>query len=126
MMGLRVLERDSCLGMVARSQSPQTLAEQQLTEFHAPDPLYLREHPLLWSRNRCRYRVVSWPDSSDARRASPAATDVLHSSTTALISSNMALHALSTGRTPMVVTAMTMLKQMLFQWVPPPPLPRTS
>ena len=35
--------------------------------------------------------------------------------TTALISSNIALHALSTGRKPMVVTAMTMLKQMLFQ-----------
>ncbi|KAK4700103.1 20S proteasome subunit beta 2, partial [Phenoliferia sp. Uapishka_3] len=35
--------------------------------------------------------------------------------TTALISSNMALHALSTGRQPMVVTAMTMLKQMLFK-----------
>ncbi|KAL6303687.1 proteasome subunit [Sparassis latifolia] len=36
--------------------------------------------------------------------------------TTALISSNMELHALSTGRKPRVVTAMTMLKQMLFQY----------
>ncbi|KAM0745791.1 20S proteasome subunit beta 2 [Meredithblackwellia eburnea MCA 4105] len=36
--------------------------------------------------------------------------------TTAMISSNMALHALSTGRQPMVVTAMTMLKQYLFQY----------
>ncbi|KAI5121531.1 hypothetical protein M0805_002591 [Coniferiporia weirii] len=35
--------------------------------------------------------------------------------TTALISSNMELHALSSGRTPRVVTAMTMLKQMLFR-----------
>ncbi|KAF8067590.1 proteasome subunit [Lyophyllum atratum] len=35
--------------------------------------------------------------------------------TTALISSNMELHALSTGRKPRVVTAMTMLKQMLFR-----------
>ncbi|KAG8791970.1 proteasome core particle subunit beta 2, partial [Serendipita sp. 399] len=34
--------------------------------------------------------------------------------TTALISSNIALHALQTGRVPRVVTAMTMLKQMLF------------
>jgi 20S proteasome subunit beta 2 len=35
--------------------------------------------------------------------------------TTALISSNMELHALQTGRKPRVVTAMTMLKQMLFR-----------
>lgn len=35
--------------------------------------------------------------------------------TTALISSNMELHGLSTGRKPKVVTAMTMLKQMLFR-----------
>jgi len=35
--------------------------------------------------------------------------------TTAMISSNMELHALSTGRKPRVVTAMTMLKQYLFQ-----------
>lgn len=37
--------------------------------------------------------------------------------TTALISSNMELHGLSTGRKPRVVTAMTMLKQMLFRCV---------
>jgi len=36
--------------------------------------------------------------------------------TTALISSNMELHALQTGRKPRVVTAMTMLKQMLFRY----------
>ncbi|EJT98113.1 20S proteasome subunit [Dacryopinax primogenitus] len=36
--------------------------------------------------------------------------------TTAMISSNMALHALSTGRQPRVVTAMTMLKQYLFRY----------
>ncbi|EGN97488.1 hypothetical protein SERLA73DRAFT_184212 [Serpula lacrymans var. lacrymans S7.3] len=36
--------------------------------------------------------------------------------TTALISSNMELHGLSTGRKPKVVTAMTMLKQMLFRY----------
>ncbi|KAI9447075.1 nucleophile aminohydrolase [Russula earlei] len=35
---------------------------------------------------------------------------------TALISSNIELHALSTGRKPRVVTAMTMLKQRLFQY----------
>ncbi|TFK43100.1 proteasome subunit [Crucibulum laeve] len=36
--------------------------------------------------------------------------------TTALISSNMELHGLQTGRKPRVVTAMTMLKQMLFRY----------
>ncbi|KAL5513994.1 PSMB7 [Sanghuangporus baumii] len=36
--------------------------------------------------------------------------------TTAMISSNMELHALSTGRIPRVVTAMTMLKQYLFRY----------
>jgi len=35
--------------------------------------------------------------------------------TTALIASNMELHSLSTGRKPRVVTAMTLLKQRLFQ-----------
>lgn len=35
--------------------------------------------------------------------------------TTALISSNVELHALSTGRKPRVATAMTMLKQMLYR-----------
>jgi len=36
--------------------------------------------------------------------------------TTALIASNMEMHGLSTGRKPRVVTAMTMLKQMLFRY----------
>ncbi|KAH6900829.1 proteasome subunit [Coprinopsis sp. MPI-PUGE-AT-0042] len=36
--------------------------------------------------------------------------------TTNLISSNMELHALQSGRKPRVVTAMTMLKQMLFRY----------
>ncbi|CRK32424.1 hypothetical protein BN1708_016104, partial [Verticillium longisporum] len=36
--------------------------------------------------------------------------------TTAIISSNLELHALSTGRKPRVVTCMTMLKQHLFQY----------
>ncbi|KXN81702.1 Proteasome subunit beta type-7 [Leucoagaricus sp. SymC.cos] len=36
--------------------------------------------------------------------------------TTALIASNMQLHTLSSGRKPRVVTAMTMLKQMLFRY----------
>lgn len=36
---------------------------------------------------------------------------------TAMISSNMELHALSTGRKPHVVTAMTLLKQHLYKYV---------
>lgn len=36
--------------------------------------------------------------------------------TTQLISSNLELHSLSTGRLPRVVTANRMLKQMLFRW----------
>ncbi|KAL1759026.1 nucleophile aminohydrolase [Schizophyllum commune] len=36
--------------------------------------------------------------------------------TTNLIASNVEMHALTTGRTPRVVTAMTMLKQMLFRY----------
>jgi 20S proteasome alpha/beta subunit len=40
--------------------------------------------------------------------------------TTAMISSNMELHALSTGRKPRVVTAMNMLKQYLFRSVARP------
>ncbi|RAK97401.1 proteasome core particle subunit beta 2 [Aspergillus ibericus CBS 121593] len=36
--------------------------------------------------------------------------------TTALISSNIELHALSTGRPPRVITCMTMLKQHLFRY----------
>jgi len=35
--------------------------------------------------------------------------------TTSLISSNLALHSLSTGRTPRVITAVTQLKQYLFR-----------
>ncbi len=38
--------------------------------------------------------------------------------TTALISSKLELHRLTTGRQARVVTAMTMLKQMLFKYVP--------
>lgn len=44
--------------------------------------------------------------------------------TTALISSNLELHALSTGRPPRVVTAMTMLKQMLFKYAAARAAPR--
>lgn len=38
--------------------------------------------------------------------------------TTQIISSNLELHALSTGREPRVATANRMLKQMLFRYAP--------
>ncbi|KDE05115.1 proteasome subunit beta type-7 [Microbotryum lychnidis-dioicae p1A1 Lamole] len=53
---------------------------------------------------------------SDNIRCAGAGTAADTEFTTALISSNIALHALSTGRKPLVVTAMTMLKQMLFRY----------
>ncbi|THH08275.1 hypothetical protein EW145_g2806 [Phellinidium pouzarii] len=53
---------------------------------------------------------------SDNIRCCGAGTAADTEFTTALISSQMELHALSTGRTPRVVTAMTMLKQMLFKY----------
>ncbi|SCV68885.1 BQ2448_1006 [Microbotryum intermedium] len=56
---------------------------------------------------------------SDNIRCAGAGTAADTEFTTALISSNIALHALSTGRKPLVVTAMTMLKQMLFRYVVP-------
>lgn len=54
---------------------------------------------------------------SDNIRCCGAGTAADTEFTTALISSNIELHALSTGRKPRVVTAMTMLKQMLFRHV---------
>ncbi|KAG8936874.1 proteasome core particle subunit beta 2 [Tulasnella sp. 419] len=53
---------------------------------------------------------------TEAIRCCGAGTAADTEFTTALISSNMELHALSTGRKPRVVTAMTMLKQMLFRY----------
>ncbi|KAF9004629.1 proteasome subunit [Cyathus striatus] len=53
---------------------------------------------------------------TDSIRCCGAGTAADTEFTTALISSNMELHALHTGRKPRVVTAMTMLKQMLFRY----------
>ena len=54
---------------------------------------------------------------TDSIRCCGAGTAADTEFTTAMISSNMELHALSTGRKPRVVTAMTMLKQYLFRSV---------
>ena len=54
---------------------------------------------------------------TDSIRCCGAGTAADTEFTTAMISSNMELHALSTGRKPRVVTAMTMLKQYLFRCV---------
>jgi len=53
---------------------------------------------------------------SDSIRCCGAGTAADTEFVTALISSNIELHALSTGRKPRVVTAMTMLKQHLFKF----------
>jgi len=53
---------------------------------------------------------------SESIRCCGAGTAADTEFTTALISSNIELHSLSTGRKPRVVTAMTMLKQMLFRY----------
>ncbi|KAJ8509093.1 hypothetical protein ONZ45_g8710 [Pleurotus djamor] len=53
---------------------------------------------------------------SESIRCCGAGTAADTEFTTALISSNIELHALTTGRKPRVVTAMTMLKQMLFRY----------
>ncbi|KAH9012376.1 nucleophile aminohydrolase [Lactarius hengduanensis] len=57
----------------------------------------------------------SMTDESESIRCCGAGTAADTEFITALISSNIELHALSTGRKPRVVTAMTMLKQRLFQ-----------
>ena len=76
----------------------------------------------VWQRNRIRRD--SWSSITllgqihyitESIRCCGAGTAADTEFTTALISSNMELHALSTGRKPRVVTAMTMLKQMLFR-----------
>lgn len=46
-----------------------------------------------------------------------AGTSADTESTTALISSQLELHRMSTGKQPRVVTACTMLKRMLFRYV---------
>ncbi|TCD71115.1 proteasome core particle subunit beta 2 [Steccherinum ochraceum] len=53
---------------------------------------------------------------SESIRCCGAGTAADTEFTTALIASNLEMHALSTGRKPRVVTAMTMLKQMLFRY----------
>jgi 20S proteasome subunit beta 2 len=50
------------------------------------------------------------------RRCAGAGTAADTDFTTSLTSSNVALHSLSTGRTPRVITAVTQLKQYLFKY----------
>lgn len=55
---------------------------------------------------------------SESIRCCGAGTAADTEAVTMMCSSNIALHQLSTGRQPKVATAMTMLKQFLFQCVP--------
>jgi 20S proteasome subunit beta 2 len=72
-----------------------------------------------WRRARTQIHYIT-----DNIRCCGAGTAADTEFTTALVASNMALHALGTGRKPRVVTAMTMLKQRLFQCARPPPCAR--
>ncbi|EPQ53393.1 hypothetical protein GLOTRDRAFT_131475 [Gloeophyllum trabeum ATCC 11539] len=69
------------------------------------------EGPIVADKNCEKIHYIT-----DSIRCCGAGTAADTEFTTALISSNMELHALSTGRKPRVVTAMTMLKQMLFRY----------
>ncbi|THG98474.1 hypothetical protein EW026_g3714 [Hermanssonia centrifuga] len=69
------------------------------------------EGPIVADKNCEKIHYIS-----DSIRCCGAGTAADTEFTTALIASNIEMHALSTGRKPRVVTAMTMLKQMLFQY----------
>ncbi|TFY50490.1 hypothetical protein EVJ58_g11029 [Rhodofomes roseus] len=68
------------------------------------------EGPIVADKNCEKIHFIT-----DSIRCCGAGTAADTEFTTAMISSNMELHALSTGRKPRVVTAMTMLKQYLFR-----------
>jgi 20S proteasome subunit beta 2 len=61
--------------------------------------------------------MVLFPISTtiNVKRCAGAGTAADTDFTTSLISSNLSLHSLSTGRTPRVITAVTELKQYLFR-----------
>ncbi|CAO1614186.1 unnamed protein product [Sympodiomycopsis kandeliae] len=69
------------------------------------------EGPIVADKNCEKIHYIS-----DNIRCCGAGTAADTEFVTALISSNMQLHELHTGRKPRVVTAMTMLKQRLFQY----------
>jgi 20S proteasome subunit beta 2 len=69
------------------------------------------EGPIVADKNCEKIHYIS-----DNIRCCGAGTAADTEFVTALISSNMQLHELNTGRQPRVVTAMTMLKQRLFQY----------
>lgn len=69
------------------------------------------EGPIVADKNCEKIHYIS-----DNIRCCGAGTAADTEFVTALISSNMQLHQLNTGRQPRVVTAMTMLKQRLFQY----------
>ncbi|KAI0076640.1 N-terminal nucleophile aminohydrolase [Panus rudis PR-1116 ss-1] len=69
------------------------------------------EGPIVADKNCEKIHYIS-----ESIRCCGAGTAADTEFTTALIASNIEMHALSTGRKPRVVTAMTMLKQMLFRY----------
>jgi 20S proteasome subunit beta 2 len=83
-----------------------------LTAFSPTEACYseLCTSCLTWLQNCEKLHYIS-PQIWCAGAGTAADTEF----TTAIISSNLELHALSTGRKPRVVTCMTMLKQHLFR-----------
>ncbi|KAI0338176.1 20S proteasome subunit [Trametopsis cervina] len=69
------------------------------------------EGPIVADKNCEKIHFIS-----DNIRCCGAGTAADTEFTTALIASDIEMHALTTGRKPRVVTAMTMLKQMLFNY----------
>ncbi|KZS90528.1 proteasome subunit [Sistotremastrum niveocremeum HHB9708] len=69
------------------------------------------EGPIVADKNCEKIHFIS-----ESIRCCGAGTAADTEFTTAMISSSIELHALSTGRKPRVVTAMTMLKQYLFRY----------
>jgi len=69
------------------------------------------EGPIIADKNCEKIHYIS-----DNIKCAGAGTAADTEFTTAMISSNMQLHSLSTNRQPRVVTALTMLKQMLFRY----------
>ena len=79
----------------------------------------VRRLPSFATIDRCsyafRFAVYQIHYITDNIRCCGAGTAADTEMVTAMISSNMELHSLSNGRTPHVVTTMTMLKQWLFR-----------
>jgi hypothetical protein len=87
------------------------------------DPLHCQSHPMLWCRYRRRHGIRHESDLLQHRgtRARPHYSPCCTAYLFPRMLLHHQLHALSSGRKPQVVTAMTMLKQYLYRYVRPRP-----